>query len=241
MPARTPGRVVTLVRRGGRPACVMLPGAGGGIEPYVRLARHIGSTHDVFVVRAAGLVPGEAPERSIDAMAESAVAALDDVGITPRLVFGWSLGGSVAWEICVRVARRGELPDLVLADASPLPQRPSKDAAARLLRRILAKLGPRPSAETVALVTRAFEAQLSALAAYRAREAYPGRVLVLTCTDGYLSGREAANDRWRALAPDLREERVAAGHFELLEVAHLPELAGHVATFLPAVTGAASC
>ena len=82
-----PGRLITLVRRRDKPVCVMLPGAGGGLTPYLRLASHLGKTHSVYAVRAAGLLPDEAPEETVAQMADSAVEALD--GLSPALVFGW--------------------------------------------------------------------------------------------------------------------------------------------------------
>ena len=47
MAAKTPGRLVTLVRRAHQSACLLLPGAGGGLNPYLRLASFVGSTHAV--------------------------------------------------------------------------------------------------------------------------------------------------------------------------------------------------
>ena len=93
---RLPGRPVPLLRRGARPACVLLPGAGGGLHPYLRLAAAIGKTHNVAAVRAAGLLPDEEPELSIAEMADAAARALDADGTVPAAVLGWSLGGSVA-------------------------------------------------------------------------------------------------------------------------------------------------
>jgi thioesterase domain-containing protein len=210
----------------------MLPGAGGGVNPYLRLAAHIGETHDVYVVRAAGLMPGEGHERTVDEMAVSSIEALHASGIAPKLVFGWSLGGAVGWEICVRLARRGQLPDLVLVDASPLPRKLTAANDARLRRLILGQLGPRPAPPTVDLVRRTIDAQLAALAAYRARRPYAGRVLMLLCSDSDFPERAASAARWRALAPDLCSGRLAAGHLGVFDPAHLPELIDQIATFL---------
>ena len=101
-----PGRLITLVRRKDRPVCVMLPGAGGGLTPYLRLASHLGRTHSVYAVRAAGLLPDETPEDTVARMADSAVDALG--GLAPALVFGWSLGGTVAWDAKLTEDRPGE-------------------------------------------------------------------------------------------------------------------------------------
>jgi len=228
------GRLVTLVRRKDRPMCVMLPGAGGGLNPYLRLASHLGRSHNVFAVRAAGLVPGDEPEDSVAAMADSAAAAM--AGRSPALVFGWSLGGTVAWEMCVRLAERGIRPDLVIVDSSPLPRRATEDDDERIRRLILAGLGPRPDEHTVARVERAFQGQVRALAAYAAEREYTGRVLLLACTDADdgISGRATALARWRELAPNARTATLDAGHYEVFEPAHLDQLTGEIDAFVGA-------
>jgi thioesterase domain-containing protein len=227
----TPGRLVTLMHRGRRPSCVMLPGAGGGLHPYLRLAGFLGRTHNVYAVRAAGLVPGEEPEESVAAMAGSALEALDEARLQPSLVFGWSLGGVVGWELCVRLAARGVLPDLVLLDSSPLAVRTTAAAEARLLDRITAMLGPRAGDATVERVRRTVTAQVVALAGYRGEASYPGRVLLVRCT-GPESEPETSVAAWRARAPDLSERWVDAGHYDVLDAAHHEDLTAALAPFV---------
>ncbi|RSM75448.1 thioesterase [Amycolatopsis sp. WAC 01375] len=227
-----PSRLVTLVRRKDRPVCVMLPGAGGGLNPYLRLASHLGRHYSVYAVRAAGLVPGEPPEDSIAAMAESALSALGDR--SPALVFGWSLGGTVGWEMCVRLADRGSRPDLVIVDSSPLPRHASAEDDERIRKLIVGGLGPRPDEHTVARVERTFRAQAHALAGYAAEREYPGRALLLMCRDADdgISGRTVALRRWCELAPDLRTATLDAGHYDVFEPRHLDRLTGEVDAFL---------
>jgi thioesterase domain-containing protein len=241
MDSRAPGRLIALVRRGDRPVCVMLPGAGGGVIPYMRLAAHIGRTHDVYVVRAAGLVSGEVQERSVDAMAAAAIEALDAAAIVPQVVFGWSLGGAVAWEVCVRLADRAELPALVVVDAAPLPRASTAAVDASLRSLIVGMLGPRPPAATVELVGETLDAQLEALAGYRASRPYPGRVLLLMCTDGEFPERAAYAERWRVLAPHLCSGRLAAGHFDVFDPLNLPQLADQITAFLGSTAELAPC
>lgn len=234
MTTTTPGRLITLVRRKGLPTCVLLPGAGGGLNPYLRLAGYLGRFYSVYAVRAAGLQPGERPEESIGEMADSAVAALE--GHSPALVFGWSLGGTVGWEVCIRLADHGLHPTLVMVDSSPLP-RPSVEADDERIRRIiLSGLGPRPDERTVAQVDRTFRAQVQALAGHAADRAYTGRVLLLMCPssegEGAYPDRKAAVRRWRELAPDLQVGKLDAGHYEVFEPGHLDELTNVVGAFL---------
>jgi len=228
-----PGRLVTLVRRKERPVCVMLPGAGGGLNPYLRLASFLGRHHNVYAVRAAGLLPGDPLEDSVAAMADAAVDALD--GRSPALVFGWSLGGTVAWEMCVRLADRGVRPDLVIVDSSPF-SRPSTVDGDELIRQIIVSgLGPRPDEQTVVRVEHTFRAQVRALAGHATRREYPGRVLLLMCpessADG-ISGRADAVRRWRELAPDLRLANLDASHYAVFEPEHLDQLTGAIGAFL---------
>ncbi|HEY1574712.1 MAG TPA: alpha/beta fold hydrolase [Pseudonocardiaceae bacterium] len=228
-----PGRLVTLVRRGDRPLCVMLPGAGGGMNSYLRLASHLGSTYNVSAVRPSGLLPDEAPEDSVAAMADSALHALGER--TPALVFGWSLGGTIAWEMGVRMADRGLRPDLVIVDSSPLRRPSVEEDDERIWHIILAGLGPRADEQTVRRVERTFRAQVTALAGYAVERRYPGRVLLLMCpdtgTDG-ISGRDLALRRWRELAPQLRTSTLDTDHYSVFEPAHLDRLTGEIDTFL---------
>lgn len=238
MTTRLPGRLVPLLRRGARPVCVLLPGAGGGLHPYLRLAAAIGNTHNVAAVRAAGLLPDEEPELSIAEMADAAAWALDADGTVPEAVIGWSLGGSVAWELCVRLAERGHLPDLVLVDASPLPRLATAEEDARVRETVVGMLGPRPDPATVERVRRVFDTQVAALANYRADRSYAGRVLMLMCTDEEFAFRPEAEARWRELAPDLSAGRLDAGHFDVFDPERLPQLVDEVTPFLGRASGA---
>jgi thioesterase domain-containing protein len=228
-----PGRLVTLVRRKDKPVCVMLPGAGGGLNPYLRLASFLGRDHSVYAVRAAGLLPGDTQEDAVEVMADSAVDALD--GRSPALVFGWSMGGTIGWEVCVRLADRGLRPDLVIVDSSPFPRESTVEGDELIRRIIVSGLGPRPDVQALSRVERTFRAQVRALAGYTTRRKYPGRVLLLMCQDDAadgISGRLAVERRWRELAPDLRTANLDAGHYEVFEPDHLPQLTGEIGAFL---------
>ncbi len=227
----TLGRLVTLVRRGQRPACVLLPGAGGGLQPYLRLASVFGETHNVYAVRAAGLVPDEDPEDRVEVMAQSAVQALDEAGIEPALVFGWSMGGVIGWEACVRFAARGVRPDLAMLDSSPLPRREPEASDRWLVDRVTAMLGPRPDAGTVERVQQTLKAQIAALAGYRTEQPYDGRVLAVTCADPDPQ-RAPSVARWRELATNLTEGHLDADHFDVFDPVHLPALTTALAPVL---------
>lgn len=226
-----PGRLITLVRRGSRPACVMLPGAGGGLGHYLQLAGALGQTGNVYGIRAAGLVAGEEPENRVGDMADSAVQALDDAGIVPELVFGWSMGGVIGWEVCVRLAERGVRPALVLLDSSPLRDEDTAESTNWLLDKVGGMLGPRPDEESAARLRRVVLGQLSAVAEYRAERSYAGRVLLVTCA-GPEATRELTVASWRKLAPDLREQHLDVDHYEVFRPEHWPALRDSLTPFV---------
>jgi thioesterase domain-containing protein len=227
-------RLFPIARRGDRPALVMVPGAGGGLVPYLRLGAFLGQTYNVYAVRAAGLVPDEEPEFSVPEMADSVLAALEPGGLVPEVVFGWSMGGLVAYEVCATLAERGQRPDLVMVDCSPfrLPHDPQRDAATREV--IVGMLGPRPDEQTLERVTRTFHAHIGALTEHEARRHFDGRVQLLICTGAsdLDDDREAAVGHWRSVAPNLRTGSVDGDHFDVFDPEHLPQLSEAVGEFL---------
>ncbi|GAA0257103.1 hypothetical protein GCM10010492_67550 [Saccharothrix mutabilis subsp. mutabilis] len=225
-----PGRLIPFVRRKDRPVCVMVPGAGGGLGPYLRLASFLGDTHNVYAVRSTGLLPGEEPEESIPGMAATVLATLDDAGIVPDLVFGWSQGGVVAWEVCADLAARGATPDLVVVDSSPEPWLSTVERDGAIRDVIVAQLGARPAPDTVDRLVRTFDAHVRALSAHRVERPYAGRVLLLLCADEGVPPAEA--QRWRSLAGRLDRGTLRASHFEVFDPEHLPELTDAIGAFL---------
>ncbi|UWZ40393.1 thioesterase [Dactylosporangium roseum] len=214
----------------------MIPGAGGGLMPYLRVAAHLGDTYNVTAVRAAGLVPDEAPEASVPKMAAGVLDALDADGLQPDVVFGWSMGGTVAWEVCADYAERGHHPDLVMVDCSPFRRPSDPEGDQEILDLILGMLGPRPDPQTAQRVTATFEAHAVALDTFATSRTYPGRVLLLVCAGRSdlddRPGRAAALRRWRELAPDLQVGSLEADHFRVFDPERLPELTEHLGAFL---------
>lgn len=233
-------RLIPLARRKGRPGCVMIPGAGGGLIPYLRLSSFIGARYNVWAVRAAGLVPDEEPERSVPEMADGVLRALEPDGIVPDVVFGWSMGGTVAWEVCATLAEQGHFPDLVLVDCSPFGLKPDPERDATVRDVIVEMLGPRPDAATLQRVTGTFAAHIDALIGFDTLRRYPGRVLLLVCTgESDLSDPEAGIARWRELGADLTTGTVDTDHFRVFDQEYLPALTAQIGPFLdiePAVT-----
>ncbi|MFD4658722.1 alpha/beta fold hydrolase [Kitasatospora sp. NPDC058444] len=229
--AAAPGRLIRMARGKDRPRCLILPGAGGGLTPYLQLSSALGGTHSVDFVRPLGLMPDEEPETTVAQMAASVLGIVEGAAAVPQLVVGWSLGGVVAWELCVRLAEDGHRPDLVIVDSSPLPRVPGPGEDEEIRDRMTADLGPKADPRTVGRVLGTLAAQAAALAGYAAGTAYPGRVLLLVCSPYDGDGREAAVRRWRELAPDLEVVRLDAGHYDVFEPAHLPQVAAAIHEF----------
>lgn len=229
-------RLVRVVPGGDRPRCLILPGAGAGFVPYTRLAAGLAGAVDVGVdfVRTLGLLPGETPERSVAQMADSVLGVLAGTSTVPRSVVGWSLGGLVGWEVCVALAARGERPDLVIVDSVPRPGgSPAADGERERVRnRIVDELGPHASPQTIERVSRTLAAQSTAFSGYHPRHAYPGRVLLLTCAPHDTPERVAAVRLWRELGPQLTVGHLDAGHHDVFEPGHLPQLLAAVGAFL---------
>ncbi len=229
------GRVLPMIRRRGRPTCLVVPGAGGGLRPYVPLGSFLSEWFDVFMVRTLGLLPGEEPEGSITVAADAVVDDLLAAGRVPALLVGWSMGGVIGWEVATRLAARGHLPDLALIDTSPLRRAPHPETDEAILARLVTMLGPNPGPEARDRLRRVFEAQVEALSGHELSDSYPGRVLLLLCSD---ADREAHREKWvdvyAGLARQLRTDRLDAGHFEVFDPPHFPDLAGHLRDFVPA-------
>ncbi len=233
MSKQEPGRLFPISRRGTRPACVMVPGAGGGLVPYLRLGGYLGQVYNVFAVRAAGLVPDEPPETTVPQMADAVLAALEPGATVPEVLFGWSMGGTVAWEVCASLAERGHHPDLVMVDCSPFALMPDSARDAETLDVIVGMLGPRPDPQTVRRVTETFTAHVGALTDFETTRRYEGRVQLLVCSgDSHMAERAVAVRRWRELAPNLRTGTLNTDHFRVFEPGNLPQLTELMGAFL---------
>lgn len=232
------GRLIRMVTGENLWRCLILPGAGAGLLPYSCLAVGLGDAVGLTVdfVRSVGLMPGERPEESVAQMADSVVAVLDDAArgdsaAMPKSILGWSLGGLVCWEVCVRLAERGLLPDLVMVDSSPIRREPEPGEAESLRERIVEGMRGFADASTIERMLRTFESQVTAFFGYEAREAYSGRALLLSCAPQDTDVRIATERRWRELAPHLEVDSLDASHYEAFEEAYLPELISKAGAF----------
>jgi thioesterase domain-containing protein len=167
--------------------------------------------------------------------ADEVVGDLLAAGRVPVLLVGWSMGGVIGWEVATRLAARGHLPGLVLIDTSPLRRAPHPETDEAILARLVTMLGPNPGPEAQDRLRRVFQAQVVALSGHQLADSYPGRVLLLLCSD---ADREAQRGEWvdvyGRLTTQLRTDRLDAGHFEVFDPPHFPDLATHLRDFVPA-------
>jgi thioesterase domain-containing protein len=125
-PVKRAGPVV-LNRDGDLAPIWIVPGAGGTALAYRALAGCLGPAQPLIVLEAAGLHDDREPNDTIEAEAEGHLTELirtrerrppaepDD----PVLLAGHSWGGLVAYEMAVRLHRRGVPVSLFLLDAAP--------------------------------------------------------------------------------------------------------------------------
>ncbi|RKH60419.1 non-ribosomal peptide synthetase [Corallococcus aberystwythensis] len=115
----TPRVVLQKGQEGVRPFfCVHA--VGGNVVPYAELARALGPAQPFHGLQARGLDGAEPPCDSIPEMAALYVRAVREVQPHgPYLLGGWSMGGSVAWEMAHQLRREGETVALLaLLDSS---------------------------------------------------------------------------------------------------------------------------
>jgi thioesterase domain-containing protein len=106
----------------------------GSLTGYAALLPQLGSEQPVWGVRAAGFIEGEAPTRTIEAMATrylDSLRAVQPVG--PYRLGGWSMGGLIAYEMGRQLLERGDRVEfLAVIDQRPAG-RPEDGLGERLL------------------------------------------------------------------------------------------------------------
>jgi amino acid adenylation domain-containing protein len=102
------------------PTAVLVHPVGGDVVSYVPLAAALAPLN-VFGLRSPGLDSDDPPGSDMLALATAYVAELSAVGVLrPRLIGGWSFGGSLALEVGRRFAEdSGEPPTVLVIDGVP--------------------------------------------------------------------------------------------------------------------------
>jgi len=97
--------LVTLKAGDGQPPLFFVHGLGGHVASLLPAARRVTYPGAVIGIRARGLVPGETPHASIDAMAEDYLSAIKERQPSgPYYLCGYSFGGLVAFEMARRLS-----------------------------------------------------------------------------------------------------------------------------------------
>jgi thioesterase domain-containing protein/acyl carrier protein len=106
-PGSTP--LVTLKAGGGLPPVFFIHGVGGNLVEILPTARRVIYGGAVIGVRARGVVPGERPHTTIEAMAADYLAEIKQrQPAGPYYLCGYSSGGLAAFEIARRLSESGD-------------------------------------------------------------------------------------------------------------------------------------
>src|SRR5206468_7858291 len=111
-PGSTP--LVTLKAGDGTPPIFFVHGVGGNVITILPVARRVTYPGAVIGIRARGVVRGEKPHTSIEAMAADYLREIKKRQPNgPYYLCGYSLGGLVAFEIARRLSESGDRVGLV--------------------------------------------------------------------------------------------------------------------------------
>jgi len=122
-PGSTP--LVTLKAGDGQPPLFFIHGVGGNVVEILPAARRVAYPGAVIGIRARGVVRGELPHTSIEAMAADYLREIKERQPDgPYYLCGYSSGGLVAFEIARRLSESGDAVGLVgLFDTTMSPVR----------------------------------------------------------------------------------------------------------------------
>jgi thioesterase domain-containing protein len=242
-------RTFAVLRDGKGPRLHLVHPIGGSLHAYRPLVAELPANWRI----TASQDPGT-NDASIEQMAERYLADLDEV---PDLLGGWSLGGVIAYEMAVTLARRGMgATTLVLIDSFPpvgrsvvgdlfaaftadvfrslaLPPSPGPelggtgDRQVRLLAAQLRTMGEEVSPDQLRQRWESYRRHSAAAAKYRSDESLPGPA-VLARAD--LAAQDAR--RWGNLLP-VREVAFSADHYALMRAPAITEVARLLEQSLP--------
>jgi thioesterase domain-containing protein/acyl carrier protein len=101
--------MVQLQKGGSKTPLFFVHGAGGGAFAFLSLARHLGPEQPFYAFQSVGLEQDGDTQISIQFLASTYIRAMREVQPHgPYLIGGWSMGGTVAFEIALQLEAAGE-------------------------------------------------------------------------------------------------------------------------------------
>jgi acyl-coenzyme A synthetase/AMP-(fatty) acid ligase/thioesterase domain-containing protein/acyl carrier protein len=257
-PGSTP--LVTLKAGDGLPPLFFIHGVGGNVVEILPAARRVTYPGAVIGIRARGVVRGEAPHTSIEAMAADYLRAIRERQPNgPYYLCGYSSGGLVAFEIARRLSESDEAVGLVgLFDTTMSPVRWPLRAWLSILARRVALLAAalrtpirtwparlRKSAEPL----RAWHGSLGAAPLIAIRVAasaliasakyhpgfYPGQLTLFSPAERE-PGLPSLESIWRTHAQPVIVVETAGTHATMLSTLHADTTAACLTRHLPAAS-----
>lgn len=229
-------RLGTIEPSPGAPVMIALPGLGGTIHSWRRVADRLSPDLTVLASPFAG-IDGGPPLDRIEAMADRVGDAARAAGVQEAMVVGYSFGGLVAWSLAARAASHGLTISSVGLVDTVVPFGP----VARWTRR-LRRLGRRSrfAFDPVAGLRaadregRGFEALARTIAAgrrawrrYRPEplDASSNRVILFRTDDGPVRRMPDGAGGWSRHAPDLRLVDLPGSHLGVFDPPAVDQLA----------------
>jgi thioesterase domain-containing protein len=118
-----PASLVPIQPRGNRPPLFCIHPAGGVVFPYYTLAPYLGQDQPLYGVQDLSLYDAQSTPKSVEAMAAGYLEALKTVQRNgPYHLLGWSVGGTVAYEMAQQLSQQGQsIALLALLDTTAPP------------------------------------------------------------------------------------------------------------------------
>jgi amino acid adenylation domain-containing protein len=247
-PGSTP--LVTLKAGDGLPPLFFIHGIGGNVVKLLRAARCLGYSGAVIGIRARGVVRGEVPHTSIEAMAADYLREIKKYQPNgPYYLCGYSSGGLVAFEIARRLSESGDEVGLVgLFDTTMSPVRWPVRAWLTIIARRIARLAAElpKSAERL----RAWRGTLGAAPSVAIRVSASGFIASAKYHPGFYRGQltlfsparrepslPSLESIWRKHARTVVVVETEGTHVTMLSSLHAKTTAACLTRCLPALKG----